>query len=365
MSELDSGPLLLAPVIVAVGLSAQYFAGVPWAGLAAIIVAVGINLASAGWWRSFWFTPISGSWFAVWRSLLGFIVFLYALSLIPDLDAFFGPSGILPDPFFRPTRVGLLRWWNSETAVRIVYAGLVVSSLAVMLGRGLRLAAPAMWFSIISLHQANPLLLNGGDDLLRIWAAYFAIFCLVAPARVLRVPLRGSLDEYGERSWGEMPGWLRRIAQLQLTVIYPATFWAKLPGETWQEGTAALWSLGLLDFARFPLPDVVVQSLWVGRAMTWTTFALELLLPILLWIPKTRRFAIAAGMTMHLGFGYAMRLGFFTWAIALAYLAFLRPSEVEALLRRILGGKDSSRLRESVHKRIPLPSDREIRAENS
>ena len=85
--------------------------------------------------------------------------------------------------------------------------------------RGVRVAAPLMWLAVMSFHQDNPSLLNGGDDLLRIWTAYFAVFAALTPSRFLSVPLFGRRDEHGVRRWPLAPTWIVRVAQIQLTVI--------------------------------------------------------------------------------------------------------------------------------------------------
>jgi hypothetical protein len=72
--------------------------------------------------------------------------------------------------------------------------------------------------------------------------------------------------------------------------------------------------------------------------LTYWTLALEITLPFLLWIPRTRRLAILLGLALHLGFDYPLRLGFFSWSMVIGYVAFLTPTEAAAVagwLRRL------------------------------
>ena len=286
-------------------------------------------------WMRFWFTPTSLATYAVMRTLLGVFVVGWALSILPDLRTFYFDDGLLQEPRYADHRLGLFQWFTSDTAVVVVWCALVVAGVAMAAGRWVRVAAPLLWLAMLTMQQGAPSALNAGDLLLRIWGAYFAFFALVTPRRFLEVPLRGTVGADGDRTWLVGPSWLVRLAQIQLTVIYPATIIAKLDGDTWREGTAALYALGLVDFERFWLPEFARENLLVGNLMTWFTVAVELSLPFLLWTRRTRWFGIVVGLAMHLGFDYTMRLGFFLPAMTIGYLAFVRPAETESALRRL------------------------------
>ena len=287
-------------------------------------------------WMRFWFTPTSLAVYAAMRTLLGVFVVGWALSIAPDLRTFYFDDGLLQEPNYASYRLGLFQWFESDAAVVVVWCLLVVSGLAMAAGRWVRLAAPVMWLAMLTMQQGAPSALNAGDLLLRIWGAYFALFAVVTPSRFLNASVLGAVAPDGSRRWPTGPCWLIRLAQIQLTVIYPATIIAKLDGDTWREGTAALYALGLVDFERFWLPAFARENLLLGNLMTWFTVAVEISLPFLLWTRRTRWFGIAAGLAMHLGFDYTMRLGFFLPAMIVGYLAFVRPAELEATLTRLL-----------------------------
>ena len=120
-----------------------------------------------------------------------------------------------------------------------------------------------------------------------------------------------------------MPIWGLRLFQFQLTAIYVATVFKKWPGDTWQDGEAALWALQLVRLERFPVPDLIASSATAGKAMTWGALGLEILLPVLLWVPRTRRWGIVLGVGMHWSFAYAMRLGVFSVVMTVNYISFL------------------------------------------
>ena len=226
-----------------------------------------------------------------------------------------------------------------DGAVVVAWLTLVVASLTLITGRWVRVGAPVLWLAMLTMQQGAPSALNAGDLLLRIWTAYFALFALVTPRRFLEAPLFGHVQPDGGRTWPTGPTWFVRLAQIQLSVIYPATIIAKLDGDTWREGTASLYALGLVDFERFWVPGFLRENLVLGNVMTWFTVAVELSLPFLLWTRRTRWFGIVVGLLMHLGFDYTMRLGFFLPAMTIGYLSFVRPDEVERVLGRARGGR--------------------------
>lgn len=325
-----------AIAMVGIGVLAEAGLGIDHGGLVGGLVAAGYLLVTFGWWRRFWVEPMSAATLTVMRVMVGVTVFAYGLSLSRDVTVFFSEDGLLPSPTYRDGRFGVFQWWEGDGALWTMYAVLLASAAAVIAGRGVRVAAPLMWLAVMSFHQDNPSLLNGGDDLLRIWTAYFAIFAVLTPSRFLSVPLFGRRDEHGVRRWPLAPSWIVRVAQIQLTVVYPATVIAKLPGETWRNGTASLYALGLQDFERFWIPDFMRTSVYLGTFMTWFTLALEISLPFLLWTRRTRWMGIVAGLGMHLGFDYMMRVGFFMWSLAIGYAAFVKPEEFERALRWVV-----------------------------
>ncbi len=283
-------------------------------------------------WRRFWFVPVPASTLTLWRAAFGLTATVWLLSIGPDLGALYGEGGLAPSPNYAPWRIGLFQWWESDTAIAVVYLLSVVAAVAVTLGWGVRVAAPALFLGLLSFQLDNTAVLNAGDELLRIWAAYLALYALLTPARCTGVPLGGAGGSPDTAS-PTAPPWLLRLVQVQLTIVYPFSVYAKLQGDTWWDGTAAYWALGLEDFERFPVPSFVTGSEPVVALLTWGALLVEVLVPVLLWVPRTRRVAIVAGIVLHLSFDYALRVGFFGWAMTVGYLAFLTPSEAARLLR--------------------------------
>ncbi len=282
-------------------------------------------------WTRFWFRETDDDAFVLLRTVLGAVVLIWAATLLPDLHDFQGADGLVPDRRIRDWQFTFFRWTDGVgLALTLTWAGLVLSAVGMVLGRLVRLATPLAALCLMSLQQDNPVITNAGDDLLRITVVYTAVVVVLCRADGVGRPLLGPRVESLRST---MPVWGLRLFQFQLTAIYVATVFKKWPGDTWQDGEAALWALQLVRLERFPVPDLIASSAAMGKAMTWGALGLEILLPVLLWIPRTRRWGIFLGVGMHASFAYAMRLGVFSVAMTVNYLSFLDAE----LIRKVLG----------------------------
>lgn len=287
-------------------------------------------MSALGTWNRFWFTPQSDSTLTALRFALGVTVFAWGWSLAPDLVAFYSERGLMPDPVYPLYRPGLFRWWESDAALFGTWAVTVASAAALALGVAPRVAAGLTYVGVASFQYDNPLVLNSGDLLIRTLCAWFALYALFTPTRGMGQPLLGLFRGRGV-SFAPAPTWLLRVVQIQMTLIYPFSAIDKLRGTYWRDGTAVLRALELVEFQRFAMPAFLTESLLLGNLLAYTALVLEISLPFLLWTERTRRAAIAIGVVMHLGFAVPIRLGFFTWAILVGYLSFVRPHEMERL----------------------------------
>jgi len=273
-------------------------------------------------WDGFWFDARGPSTLLVLRTGLALVTLAWALSLAPDLEAFFSESGILPYPELESRRIGLLHVFDATAAVFALYATLLVAALGLLAGFRVRVCAPLVWVCVLSLQLRNPLLWNAGDTLLRLLLGYLALQAVVT-------------GDLGPRSWGSgarqpgpAPYWGVRLIQLQTSAVYLFAALDKLRGETWWAGTAVPRALSLVEYQRFPLPSWLAGSSAAGALLSWGTVALELLLPLLLWWRPTRLLAIGVAIVLHLGFDYALRIGFFSGVMILGCLSFLPPRPV-------------------------------------
>jgi hypothetical protein len=276
-------------------------------------------------WDRFWFEPEATSTLALVRIALGLVVIAWALSLAGDLFAFFGPEGIQPSPPVAPGAWGVLGIVPGDLAVGLLYAALLLGAICLTVGFRARLSALIVFVCLLSFERRSPFVINAGDQLLRILAFYL----MLAPSGAAL-----SLDRWwrGDRVW-EFPArapWALRLIQFQLSFVYLAAVWAKVRGTTWNDGTAISYALRLADLERFPVPGFLTDLPAFSTLLTYGTLAIELSLGILVWNRRLRPWVLGLGVLMHLGIEWSLRVGFFTLAVFVMYVAFLPPERASA-----------------------------------
>jgi putative effector of murein hydrolase LrgA (UPF0299 family) len=286
-------------------------------------------------WNRFWFQPVETSTFVLFRLAFGLLAVGYTISLAPALFAFYSDDGILPaQPNYSGTLAwGLLGWFPSDAAVLLFYFLLLIGAMALLVGLQTRIAALVLFVCLISFGRRNPWVLNSGDLLVQVLAFYM----LFMPAGLAVSVDRWLRDQRGLWDFPARPIWPLRLVQVQVSILYVAAVWAKVRGVTWNDGTAVSYAFRIEDIARFPVPGFVTDSLVLVNLLTFGTLAVELSIGILVWNRVLRPWVLLLGVGLHLGIDYAVRVGFFSYAVLVAYLAFVPPETARAI---ILGMRD-------------------------
>ena len=292
-------------------------------------------------WERFWFREAETSTLAVFRIAFGIVVLTWTISLAPALYSFYDDRGILPAyPDGGSGAWGLLQLNSSATAVTILYLFLLVGALCLVVGFKTRLAAVVTFACLISFGRRNPWVLNSGDLLVFVLAFYLMLAPSGAALSVDRwLQSKSGFWEFPLRSL-----WPLRLIQVQVSLLYFFAVWEKLRGETWNDGTAVSYAFRIEDLERFPVPGFVTDSLLLANLLTYGTLAIELALAILVWNRKLRPWVLLLGVMLHLSIAYAVRVGFFSVAAVVAYIAFLPPATVGEWVYRLKDRTARSRL---------------------
>jgi hypothetical protein len=106
---------------------------------------------------------------------------------------------------------------------------------------------------IVSLHHRNPLILHGGDTVLRICVLYLAIAPSGAACSLdrLRAIWKGERDASPQL----ISMWPQRLIAFNVAVVYFTTFWHKAGfGDAWRDGSATWYTARLAEFHKWPTP---------------------------------------------------------------------------------------------------------------
>jgi hypothetical protein len=268
---------------------------------------------------------------ALLRIGLGALVLVDLADRLHDFHAFYTTAGLVPATSGNAGRVierwSLLALGNDWRVPLAVFVLAFVAALLLMLGLFTRAAGAATLIALVSLHHRNSYVEGGGDAVLR--ALAFWLMVGDAGARL-------SLDvRFGRRAARDsIPVLPVVLLQLQVALVYVFAFLGKT-GPAWRDGSAVLQALSTADWARGAGPWLASHST-LCRGLTWGTLAFEAgFVALVFWPtrrPWPRAVALAAGLLLHAGIFFTMRVGNFSEAMALSYLAFVPGAWLDRLI---------------------------------
>ena len=211
----------------------------------------------------------------------------------------------------------------------------VAAAFALLLMAGIRprITAFASWLLLASLDARNPLVLNHGDELLKIFL-FWSMFVPLAPAR--GTPAR--------RAGGRHLSVFTAALVLQVCFVYFFSALLKTDG-SWSVTGTAIYSALSLEQLSTGFGRALLARPGLLRVATLLVYYLELLGPLLIFVPwrnrRIREIAIVAFVAMHLAIAATMSLGLFPWVSLLGWVLIL-PSETLDWVQRTLGLKNGA-----------------------
>lgn len=219
-----------------------------------------------------------------------------------DLEAFYCNTGAVP------LTMVFEHLWNDYFVSLHAISGLWQVQLllflfaffcAVMLfiGYRTRLFTVLSWFMLLSLHNRNTLILQGGDDLLRM-VLFWAMF----------IPwgARYSCDSLMSRQNASLqpPPVILTVATiaylLQVCYIYSGS--ALLKGPEWNTNYTALYYAYSLDQIAYPITKCIYYYPELLKKMTALAYYFELMAPVVFFIPVRHGLFRTVGVLAIIGF---------------------------------------------------------------
>jgi hypothetical protein len=278
-------------------------------------------------WNALWFTNIAPEIYSVLRILFGAAGAVSLLGLL-DVELFWSCDGLVASrggavcEYATGAGVG----WLPGAAVLGIAA---LSFAATAVGYHSTTAVVCAFGSISLMAAWNDLPMSAAHQVLR-----SLLFCLIW-ADCGRV---WSIDAWRSRRGGRpldapigVPIWPLRLVQIQVAAVYLVTGLWKLNNVMWRDGSAVHYVLQNPQFRRFALLSSPTWDVWTTLA-TYVTLAWELGFALLVFHPRTRRWALASGVVMHLGMWALLELGPFSLMMVASYAAFLDPAFVRRWL---------------------------------
>jgi hypothetical protein len=247
------------------------------------------------------------------RVTLGLNMLVLYVMHFPEREFIWGDHGVLPIASAKVVYAAGHRWslyYLSPAPLvhaALFWGGFVVTVLFVV-GVAPRLMSVLFFVASWSLYARNPLLMDGGDNIL-ILMAFLLMFVdtsgRFAPWRVAAEPRQNPfvalLHNVGVAA---MIG--------QLFVLYFTSAWAKMSGHMWQDGTAIYYILRSTSFDVSPTNAIIIHNPYLETALTYATILLQIGLPFAVWSRYLKWPWLAGALAFHLGIGFSMGLMWFS-----------------------------------------------------
>jgi len=248
---------------------------------------------------------------------------------LSDLEAFYTDTGAVPlnmvfthtwNDYFISLHTISGRW-EVQLALFIVA---LFCALMLFIGYRTKLFTVLSWFMLLSLHNRNELILQGGDDLLRM-VLFWAMFIPWGAAY--------SYDSLRSQQQPAADMQIRTLATFAylLQVCYVYTGSALLKGPEWHTHGTALYYVYSLDQIDYPITSVLYQYPDLLRILTYVAWYFELLVPLLFFVPLQHSIFRAVSVLLIFGFhlfnGMTIFIGLF-FMIGIATSVGLLPTFV-------------------------------------
>jgi hypothetical protein len=245
-------------------------------------------------------------------------------------DAGLFPIGMM-DPWMREWILPLHTWSGAFWWQALLFGVAAAAALLLLLGLHSRVACLVSWLLLTSLQARQPLVLNFGDDILRM-GLFWAVFLPLGRAWSLDTRRRG-----GDPGRGEPECSLASAAYLlQIAFVYFFTALLKTGAGWRRDGTALYYALSIDAFVT-GIGVRLREIPWFVQLMTRATIALEAVGPFLLFAPVwwLRTLTVLGFLALHLGIAASYTLGIFPYTDLVVLLPFL-PARVWDAVERAL-----------------------------
>ncbi len=270
------------------------------------------------WYDRFLFESCDPKLVSAFRIGYALLLVIYVSTWAPSYSLWFTDQGLLghkaAEQLAWEYRSSLLFYFTSPGFAACGLGLLALHSLLLLVGLWSRVQAAFIFVWLVSFQHRNPLICDGEDTVFRL----FALFMTTMPLDAFWAIKQKKRPLTFFESLGAATGPDSDDHDLRFC-WHLETRGAKLV-----DGSAMFYVSRMENYGgRHWLPTVWTETPWMMQWSTWLGLAIELSLPLLLWIKPTRRFAIVLGIVFHLAIESILNLFLFEWIMILGLLTFL------------------------------------------
>jgi predicted DCC family thiol-disulfide oxidoreductase YuxK len=296
-------------------------------------------------WSLLWFPNTPTLPLEIARIGLGAALLVYYGLASPYLLDFWGEAGWMP----RAAALAYHHLWTTSELNQSIFFYFTASwqliafhalflfcCVAFMLGWRTSWVKWVVLVGAISYDRRNPMLSYGFHQIL---ACILFILCFAPIGRAMsldrvravrtakRENLAATLPPYAS-PW---TGACTRLIQIQIAVLFFFTGMAKVQGSDWWNGDAIWMTFATVDFYNDFLLDLFARHYWLVNVATYSTIMVQISFPFLIWQQSTRPYMLAAAEVLHIGIAVFLGLFFFSFAMIMGHMSFVRPEWLHGL----------------------------------
>jgi hypothetical protein len=283
---------------------------------------------------AFILAPGSALPLALFRIIFGLVTLEYCILVAPELiTCFSDTNGILristlPNIFAIPVLDLVAQLPPGDGPLVAFFSVFAIACFCLTIGLFSRVSSIIVYLGLVSFLHRNIYVHHGGDHLMGL-AAFWMMFAPTGAAL--------SVDRWIKQKRNpsiviptQVSLWAVKAFQLQFVLVYWQASLSKIASPSWWDGTAMYYVFRYLEFARFPVPSVMMNDLHIMQFLTWSTIAIEILGWTLIWFKETRYPVLMLLLAMHLGIEYAMNIPIFEHIMIASLFIFIRGEDAEA-----------------------------------
>jgi len=270
--------------------------------------------------EQFFFAPdLRSEFLAFFRVSVGMVALMHFMATLRDFDRLFSSQSIVPQDIATvfhpewlltfPKIVQFAAWAGiSEASTIGVAQGLyVLFCLMIILGLYSRPAAALLLLLQIALVKGSAFFVYGAD-----FFTSMSLFYLILFPGDRFFSLRNWLSKRPEQAVNFTP--VKRMFQLHLCIAYFFSGLDKVLGFNWHNGES-IWKAINLPYSN---RDFYFDFSWMAQypailvTLGWATILIEMLYPVFVWIPQTRKIWVFFTVCMHLGIALVLNLYYFS-----------------------------------------------------
>jgi len=270
---------------------------------------------------------------AFFRIGLGFLLLCDLFNRSLSLTSHYTDAGVLPrdvllSKFLKEWHIIIHNMSGETSVIAVLFIIHAFFAFLMMVGYRTKLSTFISWLLLISLQSRNPVVLQGGDTLFRMMIFWGVFLPLGARYSVDSLKLKPKFESNKFSSIASM------CLILQVCYMYIFTAILKYHPIWFEDGTAVYYALNLDQFVT-PIGLWIKGHFELTRFFTFGTIYLELIGPVLLFIPFYHTFLRSAVailfIILHTGLFLSLELGLFSYICIVAWIGLFPTGFIDYL----------------------------------